>query len=317
MILTTQSSSHFYAYKDGQFVSCHEVPYADGKGMRKTTLTDARRLNLFPSVTGICSIVNEPGLNNYWKTQAIMSALTLPRGQEDILYYVNRCIIELGAGANDAGQVAEWCYRNQPRPVLTDDEHAQLVVKDMEAHSEAAKKLGSEIHDAISSFLKRSQESQEYDCSAEAAKLTEPIFNWITENVTEIHALEQIVGSLEHGYVGTLDLDADIKGIGRAIIDYKTQNVKRNGKGPKPEFYFSYGKQLAAYGQAVYDEGNAFHFHHTGPGERKLVSIIIDKANAGEVFVKIWDNPDELWRQFLNNCESWRFENSYDPRGIL
>lgn len=303
MTLATSQSSHFYKHENGIWTPCHEVPYADAsKGMRKATLADARRLNLFPSVTGYCSIVNEPSLNNYWKSQAIMSALTLPREREDEFAYMARCLRDIGAQAHDSRAVAQWCYSFPPCPRFTDDEHARLVVTDMEAHSEAAKKLGSEIHDAISSFLKTSQESQEYDCSPEAAKLTEPIFSWITENVTEVHAIEQIVGSLEHGYAGTMDLDCELKGIGRCVVDWKSQNVKRNGKGPKPEFYFSYGKQLAAY--------------EKGEGKKKLVSNIIDKAN-GEVFVKVWDNPQELWRQFLNNAESWRFENSYDPRGIL
>lgn len=307
---------HFYKYDNGIWSPCHTVPYADpAKGMRDTTLGDARKLNLVPSVMGIIGVINQPVINNYRVDQAIRSALTLPREQESFKSYSARCIYELGATANDAYAVAAWCFEHQPKPLLNADEFAKLVLIDAEAHSEAAKLLGTEIHDHVSNFLKEHFGDDPInvcqplpDCDTpEMMLLCQPVREWLLENVEKVHAVEQIVGSLEHGYAGTLDLDADIKGIGRAIIDFKSQPVKRNGTGPKPAFYFSYGKQLAAY--AVASVG-----YQKIDNAPKLVSIIIDKANAGEVFVKAWDNPQELWRQFLNNADSWRFENQYDPR---
>lgn len=289
--------SHYYKHNNGIWTPCHQVPYADPtRGMRDTNLGDARKLGLVPSVMGLIGVINQPTINNYRVDQAIKSALTLPRETEDELAYVTRCLRDMGVRANDSHAVAQWCYNFQPRPVLNADEFAKLVEIDAEAHSEAAKKLGSDLHQVISDYCK--------DRSAmvppHLIELVSPVVCWIEENITEIHAVEEIVGSLEHGYAGTLDLDCELREIGPALCDYKSQNVKRNGKGPKPEFYFSYGKQLAAY--------------EKGKGKKKLVSVIIDKANAGEVFVKVWDNPQELWRQFLNNADSWRFENQYDPR---
>lgn len=90
------------------------------------------------------------------------------------------------------------------------------------------------------------------------------------------------------------------------MVDYKSQNVKRNGNGPKPVFYTSWGKQLAAYAMASKEPGN----------DKALVSLIIDKNNNGEVHVKVWDNPGALWQQFLHSAAIWRFENNYDPREI-
>ena len=45
-----ESASHWYDL-DGQ--PCHEVPRAKGDGMRPTTLADARKLHLLPSVTNV------------------------------------------------------------------------------------------------------------------------------------------------------------------------------------------------------------------------------------------------------------------------
>lgn len=307
MNLSTKQGGHWYKHDNGVWTACHQVPYADpSKGMRDTNLGDARKLGLVPSVTGITSVINAPAINNYRVDQAIKSALTLPRQTEDELAYVTRCLCDMGVRANDSQAVAQWCYNFQPRPVLNADEFAKLVEIDAEAHSEAAKKLGNEIHDVISYGLKHPDDSW-IPPFGEAGRLALPCQAWIDENLEEIYAVEQIVGSVEHGYAGTMDLDADIKGIGRCILDFKSQPVKRNGTGAKPAFYFSYGKQLAAYAYASGMRNGQL---------ANLVSIVIDKANEGEVFVKAWDNPAELWRQFLNNCESWRFENGYDPRII-
>lgn len=47
--------------------------------MRATTLRDARKLDLVPSVTTILGIVAKPALTTWLQTQVLLSALTLPR----------------------------------------------------------------------------------------------------------------------------------------------------------------------------------------------------------------------------------------------
>lgn len=47
--------------------------------MRPTTLADARKLDLVPSVTTILKMAAAPGLENWKQQQVLMSALTLPR----------------------------------------------------------------------------------------------------------------------------------------------------------------------------------------------------------------------------------------------
>ena len=70
-------SGHWYD-KDGK--PCYEVPYADpSKGMRPTTLGDAKKLGLLPSVTTIINEANKPGLNRWKEEQVLHAALTLPR----------------------------------------------------------------------------------------------------------------------------------------------------------------------------------------------------------------------------------------------
>ena len=63
----------------------HTVPSAKGEA-RATTLRDARKLGLLPSVTNVLGVINKPELVEWKMTQAVLAALTLPRrdgGGED------------------------------------------------------------------------------------------------------------------------------------------------------------------------------------------------------------------------------------------
>lgn len=62
---------HWYQ-QDG--TPCYEVAKAKGAGMRPTTLADARKLGLVPSVTTILSLVAKPALEK-WKTDQLLEAV--------------------------------------------------------------------------------------------------------------------------------------------------------------------------------------------------------------------------------------------------
>ena len=79
-LVAPEKSAHWY-YPSGR--TCHEVPRSDGKGMRSTTVRDARKLGLLPSVTTILGILAKPGLEAWKQEQAILAALTLPRAENE------------------------------------------------------------------------------------------------------------------------------------------------------------------------------------------------------------------------------------------
>lgn len=84
---TNESTSRWY-YPDGR--PCHTVLKKDGEP-RKANLADARKLGLIPSVTTILKVLAKPGLEGWKISQAIVSALTLPRDPaEDLLAFAER-----------------------------------------------------------------------------------------------------------------------------------------------------------------------------------------------------------------------------------
>jgi len=110
----SSESTHWYT-RDGD--PMYTVPSKKDGTPRNTTLRDARERNLVPSVTTILNIAAKPGLNVWLQEQAILAALTLPRGEEE---------------AESA-----WLKR---------------VVQDSKAQARDAADLGTEIHAAIQGF---------------------------------------------------------------------------------------------------------------------------------------------------------------------
>jgi len=68
-------SGHWY---EPSGVPAYTVIGGNGKE-RPTTLRDAKKLNLRPSVTTIIKEANKPGLNNWIQDQTILACLTMPR----------------------------------------------------------------------------------------------------------------------------------------------------------------------------------------------------------------------------------------------
>jgi len=126
-------SKHWYNL-DGE--PKYTVPYADHKkGMRPTTLRDARKLNLLPSVTEILKIMDKPGLSRWLEERILESALTLPREDNE-----------------------------------TDDQYKSRIRQDSKEISLLARDTGSEIHDAIESAFKERPINEKYRLIAEKVK---------------------------------------------------------------------------------------------------------------------------------------------------
>ena len=106
----------------------YETPYADpGKGMRKTTLADAKRHGWVASVTSILQILDKPGLNSWLQDRVLESALTLPREKDE-----------------------------------SDKEYMTRIKQDSREISTLARDEGSRIHDALEQSFKDKRVEPEY-----------------------------------------------------------------------------------------------------------------------------------------------------------
>lgn len=258
MQLIKERASHWYAWDGEKFTSAHDVPNKSKPGeVRKTTLGDAKKLGLFPSVTNVLAIMSKPELER-WKIQtAIEASLTLPL---------------------------------QPGEPL--DRFADRVVADMDTQSEKAREFGTAIHEWIIAFLMGTETP-----APELAEWTAGFREWALTNVESVIGVEQTVGNLAEGYAGRLDLQAYIVGHGRSVLDTKTQGIKPNDKGErKPNFYKEFPLQLAAYGGCVRQKGAlpsllTLVIDSGSPGP-----VHLKAWENGERHKAAWDHAFALWK---------------------
>jgi len=184
------------------------------------------------------------------------------------------------------------------------------ILADMDAESKIAREKGTAVHDVVEKYLLERKNKcvlgvdEHIFPSTEVAKLASTCLDAIDHEVEEIYGVEAVVGNPALGYAGRLDLHCKMRGIGEAVVDFKTQKVKRDKKGvPKPTFYWEWGKQLAAYA----------HCDHSGYQGKSLVSIIIDTTEPGPVFIHQWPDPVREWKMFCNLLEIWKDENEWSP----
>lgn len=211
LLVRPESGSHWYTPSGAPL---HEVERADGKGTRPTTLRDARKLGLYPSVTNILSVLSRPGLDAWKQEQAILAALTLPRRNGE-----------------------------------TTDDFARRVVADMSQQVRDAADLGSAIHRAIELYA----QSGKLPENPEVARLFEPAKQWFDSQVDCVHSVEAAVAHPEWGFGGRVDLVATLRCTGRpCVIDFKTQRTRLNKAGQfAPIFHEVWPLQLEAYRQAL------------------------------------------------------------------
>lgn len=185
--------------------------------MRVPRIDDARELELLVSISRIASMLPKPALNAWLQSQAIISALTLPRLPDE--------------------------------PV---DVFAQRVVADMEAQSQVAMGFGTRLHAQIEQELLGQPRSQ---CPELLEPYMAHVRNWLEENVLTVMGAEQIVGDLHVGIGGKLDLFCvlNMPGNPLAVVDFKTQGIK---EGKPPNFYNDWPIQLSGYSYCVKEKGS-------------------------------------------------------------
>lgn len=205
---TQGPSGHWYCPETGK--ACHTVPNKSKPGtFRPTTISDARKGSLLPSVTGILSVIAKPQLVLWLQEQAILAALTLPRERGEI-----------------------------------DDAFAARVVQDSKAQVRDAADRGATLHGIAEYYLTYGK----VNTTKEYHILFEPLKDWIDKNVQEVIFAERVLVNKEQGYAGTCDLICRIRDVGLAIVDLKGQKYREDTKGMfAPLFYNEWPLQLMAY----------------------------------------------------------------------
>lgn len=240
---------------------CFTVPKKNGDGFKDVTLREARQMGLLPSVTSILRVLAKPELEAWKLEQAILAALTLPRIEGEDL-----------------------------------QQFAQRVVKDSRAQSDEAAQFGRKLHKHLESWLLGASLPADPDMEPFLHSVQE----WFGAEVEQVYRCETVV-THSLGFAGTLDLHCRLRGIGNAVVDFKTQAVRA-----RPAFYDEWLMQLAAYAACVLEmDGLA--------ATPAAVSVVINSVEPGPVFCHQWPETEKAYRAFLCAFELWKFQKRYDP----
>lgn len=209
MKLFSPDSAHWYQ-RDG--VPLHSVLSAKGEP-RPTTLRDARKLGLVPSVTNIIGVIAKPELTAWLQEQAVMAALTLPR---------------------IAGE--------------TEDAFAKRVVEDSLSTRDNAADFGTAFHHGA----ERVANTLEVDLQHPAADWLWHYRDWFQANARELRWTEKVLVHQEWGFAGTADLLIDHAVHGPVLVDFKTTKLKPGTKfAPYKSWCYQLAAYRRALGEPV------------------------------------------------------------------
>ncbi len=184
MKLFNPENAHWYR-RDGE--PLHSVPALSGGNMRPTTLRDARKFGLLPSVTNVLGVISKPELVEWKMTQAVLAALTLPRRESE-----------------------------------GEDAFAKRVVEDAQSRVRTAADFGSAFHAGAEQVAK----TLEVDPAGPYAAWLNHQRAWFQANCVRLVWTERVLVNGELGYAGTADLLIEHQQHGLTLVDYKTQGVK-------------------------------------------------------------------------------------------
>ena len=171
---------HWYA-ADGS--PAYEIPAKSG-ALRAVTLRDARKLNLFPSVTTIQACAAKPGLERWKIEQAIHAALTLPRIEGE-----------------------------------TETEYAVRVLEDSKEQARKAAALGTLLHEQIErSFSGSCCCIACCACDPEWWEYVKPVRDWLAQQFGDVEWNAERSFVHPRGYGGKVDLHSR-----HVVIDFKTK----------------------------------------------------------------------------------------------
>jgi hypothetical protein len=172
----------------------HFVPNMSKGGTRPTTIKDAKKLGLFPSITSIIGILEKQQLKNWQFNQIALASIRAPKQPDETEEY--------------------YCQRIQ------DEAFAQV---------QDAADLGTRIHASIDAAL---EEPDKVD--PEMVPYVQPAMDWLrNEAEIEPIEREVSLVSRQYGYAGTVDFVGWAKNRTPVVLDWKTRKTQP-GKPVKP-----------------------------------------------------------------------------------
>jgi len=234
----------------------------------------------------------EAGLRDARKEGLLASVTTVDKG----------AFPNAGLERHKMNSLVQAAISNPIQPHESPEDYANRVYELSIEKVKAAADFGTRLHDALEHY-------PQLPLEPELTPWVERFGRWFDAEIAEIEGREEILVDLDIGVAGKTDFKGVHKKYGPIMVDYKSQNVKKNKAGKK-EFgtWDSWPRQLGFYAVAEAKKSGMF------PIVRTCISVVIDSNEPDDPFIKVW-TAEEIalaYRQFVYGA--WLF-HAGKPKG--
>lgn len=264
---------HFYT-TDGESAHTQNTKAGAKNPTRPTTIADARKLGLLPSVTTIFDVINKPFLTE-WKVR----------------------------------EALKMAYANPPSPFIDQTNWVNKIKAQSEEQVGGAAELGTAVHDCIETSLDTSGsdeiKARMFSFTDQVLELAAPAVEYVRlMKIVGMECEQVVTDSL--GFAGTIDIAGHVDGA-PIIVDFKT---KRTREGEDIEVPETYPWQLAAYHYAKFGLNGDIH----PQAKAINIYISTTEKGRMEVFTYERDELVEAFDCFKACFKLWTLKNKYSPR---
>ena len=266
--------AHYYT-RDGE--TAYTVPYADGRPGKDTTIADARKLGLVPSVTEVMKVQDKPGLNHWFSNRMA-------------LY-----------GAKNAELL----------PGMEEYKWLGMVRDQANEKTDEAIDIGTALHDIVEAVVNNSPLPDIDFPVGDPEVFFDSFCEWWGKTGFRVVCTE-LPFAHPMGFGGRIDLCALDKSDKDVIVDWKSRDTAGK-KIQRLVFEDSNPIQLAAYLEGF--RHHCFREYGGYVHMPRLANVIISRDEPGRVEMYEWDFTEygRYWDWFKGLFEVWKCKNRYDP----
>jgi len=272
-------SGHWYTL-DGNAAHSQPTKTKGAKPTRPTTIADAKRLGLLPSVSAYTRMLAAPYLERYKMLE-----------------------------------VAKACYACPPSGDESYDDYARHILEQSSKDGSGAAEVGTKVHAALDLYFTDTAAYNSCpDIQCQDGSVV-PADSFVLPAVAKIKSMELFVNKTEniivnaaYGYAGTTDMVFTHKNL-CGILDFKTKRTKQDEPVLPGD---THCMQIAAYHAAFWgaDDGDAIGLNAIG------YNVYISTTEIGRVDVVEYSRDELLdgWQAFKSCCTLYRYIKKFDPR---
>lgn len=262
-----------------------------GNSRHDSTLRDARKDNLIPSVTTVLGYWKSPFLEDWGANQRLFQ-------------FCNYVVDRVADGERSAEQALEYLRIIGDEDEKSDYRKQQLgMIKGLgHTYLNSTADFGTAVHLELENY----NLDINYEVKEEYKVYCDPYIRWYSENIKKVLYAERTMADIELIAAGTVDLTFEGLDGYIYILDYKTRKISGRDSN---DWRFKDCAQMSVYAEILRKELELDYLP-------KCISFGIATNNPGQISVKRWTEDDVKvgLEYYKHMVQCWCINNKYKPK---